>query len=209
MTKKSNYSGGTISRRGLIYGSTIPPLAAAGLSGCNFNKPAGGDSPKNDYSFELDEISIQQIKQAFKDGTYTSEKITKLYLDRIEALDKQGPELHSIIETNPDALEIAREMDREMKEKGSRGPLHGIPVVLKDNIDTHDKMTTTAGSLALEGSIPAVDSEVARRLKEAGAIILAKANLSEWANFRSLTSSSGWSGRGGPVSYTHLRAHET
>ena len=197
MTKKSDSSGGAISRRGFLYGSTIPPLVATGLAGCNFSKKAGSEPSENAFSFELDEITIQQIRQAFEDGTYSSEKITKLYLDRIEALDKQGPELHSIIETNPDALDIAREMDREMKEKGSRGPLHGIPVVLKDNIDTHDKMTTTAGSLALEGSIPAVDSEVARRLKEAGAIILAKANLSEWANFRSLTSSSGWSGRGG------------
>ncbi|MFH1964442.1 MAG: amidase [Acidobacteriota bacterium] len=195
--KKKDLSSTTISRRGFLYGSTIPPLAAVGLSGCRFNQKTSGGPPEKDYSFELDEISIREIAQGLQDGKYSSEDITRLYLERIEALDHQGPELHSIIETNPDALQIARELDREMKEKGPRSPLHGIPVVVKDNIDTHDGMTTTAGSLALEGSIPARDSEVARRLKEAGAIILAKANLSEWANFRSFTSSSGWSARGG------------
>ena len=195
--KKKDLSSTTISRRGFLYGSTIPPLAAVGLSGCSFNQKTSGEPPEKDYSFELDEISIREIAQGLQEGKYSSEDITRLYLERIEALDHQGPELHSIIETNPDALQIARELDREMKEKGPRSPLHGIPVVVKDNIDTHDGMTTTAGSLALEGSIPARDSEVARRLKEAGAIILAKANLSEWANFRSTSSSSGWSARGG------------
>ncbi len=196
MKKKGLFST-TISRRGFLYGSTLPPLAAAGLSGCGFNKKTSGEHPEKNYSFELDEKSIQDITQAFERGEYSSEDITRLYLERIEALDHQGPGLHAIIETNPDALQIARELDRERQEKGPRGPLHGIPVVLKDNIDTHDKMTTTAGSLALEGSIPSLDSEVARRLREAGAVILAKANLSEWANFRSFSSSSGWSARGG------------
>ncbi len=194
---KNNLSSTTISRRGFLYGSTLSPLAAAGLSGCGFNQKANQEPPEQDYPFELDEISIRELTRAFDDSKYSSEEITRLYLERIEALDHAGPELHSIIEINPDALQIAGELDRERKEQGPRSPIHGIPVLVKDNIDTHDRMTTTAGSLALEGSIPARDSEVARRLKEAGAIILAKANLSEWANFRSLTSSSGWSARGG------------
>jgi len=132
-----------------------------------------------------------------KSGRYTARSITELYLRRIAAIDKQGPALHSIIELNPDALQIADALDAERKVKGPRGWLHGIPVLLKDNIDTADKMTTTAGSLALEGSIPPQDSTIAKRLRESGAIILGKANLSEWANIRSLQSSSGWSARGG------------
>jgi len=195
--KRKDQSNTTFSRRDFLYGSTIPPLAAAGLSGCSFNQKSGGEPPEKDYSFELDEISIRELSQGLQNGKYSSEDITRLYLERIENLDHQGPELHAIIENNPDALQIARDLDEELKEKGPRSPLHGIPVVVKDNIDTHDGMTTTAGSLALEGSIPARDSEVAKRLKDAGAIILAKANLSEWANFRSFSSSSGWSGRGG------------
>src|SRR5207253_8392351 len=116
---------------------------------------------------------------------------------RIEQIDRGGPKLNSVIQINPDALAIARELDRELKIKGSRGPLHGIPVLIKDNIDTHDRMMTTAGSLALLGSIPPRDSFVAQQLREAGAILLGKTNLSEWANFRSTRSTSGWSGRGG------------
>ena len=185
-----------ISRRSFLYGSALPPLAA-GLSGCGFNQKTSGELSEKDYSFELDEKSIRDITGAFEQGKYSSEDITRLYLERIEALDHQGPELHAIIETNPEALQLARDLDREREDKGPRSPLHGIPVVLKDNIDTHDLMTTTAGSLALEGSVPSRDSEVARRLREAGAIVLAKANLSEWANFRSFNSSSGWSARGG------------
>jgi len=129
-----------------------------------------------------------------KSGELSAESITKLYLERVKDLNGR---LKAIIEVNPEAIETARSLDRERKEKGPRGPLHGIPVVLKDNIDTHDKMMTTAGSLALAGSIPLRDAFVAGRLREAGAVILAKANLSEWANFRSDNSSSGWSGRGG------------
>src|SRR5207249_3118773 len=132
-----------------------------------------------------------------KSGRYTARSITELYLRRIAAIDKQGPALHSIIELNPDALQIADALDAERKSKGPRGPLHGIPVLLKDKLDTADRMTATAGALALEGSIPPQDSTVAKRLRESGAIILGKANLSEWANIRSLRSSSGWSARGG------------
>ena len=130
-------------------------------------------------------------------GKETSESLVKLYLERIDRIDRGGPALNAIIQTNPDALAIARELDRERKEKGPRGPLHGIPILIKDNIDTADRMATTAGSLALLGSKPAEDAFVVERLREAGAVILGKTNLSEWANFRSTRSTSGWSGRGG------------
>jgi amidase len=130
-------------------------------------------------------------------GRWTARSVTEAYLARIEALDRSGPELRSIIETSPEALSIADALDAERRESGPRGPLHGIPVALKDNIDTHDRMTTTAGSLALEGSIPPRDSFLAEKLREAGAILLAKANMSEWAYWRGLKASSGWSARGG------------
>jgi amidase len=147
--------------------------------------------------FELEEATIADLQRDMVSGKQTSHSITAAYLERIAAMDRQGPSLHSVIETNPDALAIADSLDRERKQKGQRGPLHGIPVLIKDNIDTADRMMTTAGSLALEGSIPLRDSFVAQRLREAGAVILGKTNLSEWANFRSTHSSSGWSGRGG------------
>ncbi len=147
--------------------------------------------------FELHEATVADLQEGMESGRLTARSITELYLARIEALNHQGPELRAIIETNPDALEIADELDAERRVSGPRGPLHGIPVAIKDNIDTHDEMTTTAGSLALEGSIPPRDSFIAQKLREAGAIILAKANLSEWANFRGAKSSSGWSARGG------------
>jgi amidase len=149
-------------------------------------------------AFELDEATITELQNGMKSGKYTSLSLTKKYLQRIQDIDKQGPMVNSVIEINPDALAIAAALDRERKDKGSsRGPLHGIPVLIKDNIDTADRMMTTAGSLALLGSTPAKDSFVAQRLREAGAVILGKTNLSEWANFRSNHSSSGWSGRGG------------
>jgi amidase len=147
--------------------------------------------------FELEEATIADLQRDMVSWKQTSHSITAAYLKRIAAMDRQGPSLHSVIETNPDALAIADSLDRERKQKGQRGPLHGIPVLIKDNIDTADRMMTTAGSLALEGSIPLRDSFVAQRLREAGAVILGKTNLSEWANFRSTHSSSGWSGRGG------------
>ena len=147
--------------------------------------------------FELEEISVAELQAGMASSRYTSRRVVELYLQRIAAMDRQDVSLHAIIETNPDALEIADQLDRERKTKGSRGPLHGVPVLLKDNIDTADRMTTTAGSLALEGSIPARDAHLAGRLRAAGAILLAKANMSEWANIRSSRSSSGWSARGG------------
>ena len=132
-----------------------------------------------------------------KSGKYTARSIAEKYLARIDQIDKQGPAINAVIELNPDALAIADGLDKERKEKGVRGPLHGIPVLIKDNIDTADKMMTTAGSLALLGSKPSKDSTVAQKLREAGAVILGKTNLSEWANIRSDHSTSGWSGRGG------------
>jgi len=147
--------------------------------------------------FELEELTIPELQSGMQSGKYTARSLVKKYLDRIDDVDKNGPALNSIIELNPDAISIAEALDRERKEKGARGPLHGIPILIKDNIDTADRMMTTAGSLALVGARPAEDAFVARKLREAGALILGKTNLSEWANFRSSHSSSGWSGRGG------------
>jgi amidase len=148
-------------------------------------------------AFELEEATIAQLQEGMKSGRWTAHSIAAKYLKRINELDKQGVALNSIIELNPDALAIAEALDRERKQKGARSPLHGIPVLLKDNIDTADKMMTTAGSLALVGQTTPRDAFIVERLRAAGAVILGKTNLSEWANFRSTHSTSGWSGRGG------------
>jgi amidase len=147
--------------------------------------------------FELDEITISELQEGMKSGRFTSASLVEKYTTRIHEIDKQGPTVNSIIELNPDAATIAEGLDREREAKGPRGPLHGIPVLIKDNIDTADRMMTTAGSLALVGSKPPKDSFVVQRLRAAGAVILGKTNLSEWANIRSSHSTSGWSGRGG------------
>jgi amidase len=147
--------------------------------------------------FELDELTIDDLQQAIQSGKYSSRSLTEKYLARIQDIDKGGPRINSVIEVNPEALEIAEALDRERKDKGVRGPLHGIPLLIKDNIDTADRMNTTAGSLALLGSTPPKDAFVAAQLRKAGAVILGKTNLSEWANIRSSHSTSGWSGRGG------------
>jgi amidase len=147
--------------------------------------------------FALEEATISDLQAGMAAGNMTARSITQRYLDRIAELDRTGPALHYVIETNPDALSIADALDSERKAGKVRGPLHGIPILLKDNIDTSDRMTTTAGSLALAGSIPLQDSFIAGKLRAAGAIFLGKANMSEWANFRSTHSTSGWSGRGG------------
>ena len=148
-------------------------------------------------NFELNEITILQLQQELQSGKYTSERLVSMYLDRIDQIDKNGPKLNSVIETNPEALEIAKEMDLERKSGKIRSPLHGMPVLIKDNIDTADKMATSAGSLALAESRALQDAFIVKRLRDAGAVIMGKTNLSEWANFRSGRSSSGWSGRGG------------
>jgi len=150
-----------------------------------------------DGAFAVEEVEIAALQAAMKDGRLTARALTQAYLDRIAAMDRKGPTLRSVLETNPEALEVADALDAERRAKGPRGPLHGIPILLKDNVDTHDKMTTTAGSLALEGSLPLRDSTVAERLRAAGAVLLGKTNMSEWANIRSDKSSSGWSARGG------------
>ena len=143
------------------------------------------------------EYSIDALQALMHKGELSSQQLTRYYLDRIEAIDRNGPGLNSIIEINPQAIEIAAALDAERLGSGPRGPMHGIPVVLKANIDTADRMETTAGSLALKGHIPPADAFIVKKLREAGAVILAKANLSEWANFRSDWSSSGWSSIGG------------
>ena len=147
--------------------------------------------------FELDEATIADLQKRMQSGQDSARSIAEKYIARIEAMDRKGPGLRSVLEVNPDALAIAEALDSERKAGKVRGPLHGIPILIKDNIGTADRMTTTAGSLALEGSIPSSDAFVAKRLREAGAVLLGKTNLSEWANFRSTHSSSGWSGRGG------------
>jgi amidase len=147
--------------------------------------------------FELTEITIGDLQAGMKSGKFTSRSVTEKYLSRIDAIDKQGPAINAVIELNPDALAMADAMDTERKSKGARGPLHGIPILIKDNIDTADRMMTTAGSLALLGAKPPKDSTVAAKLRAAGVVIMGKTNLSEWANIRSSHSTSGWSGRGG------------
>ncbi len=145
----------------------------------------------------LEEVTISELQAEMAKGNITARQLTEMYIQRIQTLDQHGPTLQSVIEINPDALEIAQQRDQERATTGPRGPLHGIPILLKDNIATLDKMQTTAGSLALLNARPPRDAFVAHKLREAGAVILGKTNLSEWANFRSSNSSSGWSGRGG------------
>src|SRR5688572_16270897 len=158
-------------------------------------KPASSFTPPP--AFELEELTIPELQQGLQSGKYTSRSLVEKYSERINDIDKRGPKLNSVIELNPDSEGIAAALDRERKERGPRGPLHGIPILIKDNIDTHDKMMTTAGSLALIGAKPFQDAFIVKKLRDAGAVILGKTNLSEWANFRSTKSSSGWSARGG------------
>ena len=152
---------------------------------------------KDPNNFRFLETSISELSIGYSQGDFSIEEVTNAYLDRINQIDKAGPTLRSIIQVNPEAINIAKELDKELANGKSRGPLHGIPIVLKDNIDTHDQMNTTAGSRALKDSKPLKDSPLAQQLRAAGAVILAKANLSEWANFRGQNSSRGWSGING------------
>ena len=194
---------------------TTATLASAGLTtllitGCTSGTKKEEDSVSVEDSnaiFELDEETIGSLREKLASGKYTSEQLVQLYLKRIEAIDKNGPQLNSVIEVNPDAVAIAVAMDKELKAGKSRGPLHGIPVLIKDNIDTADKMQTTAGSLAMAGNIASKDAFVVQKLREAGAIIIGKTNLSEWANFRSTQSCSGWSSRGGQTKNPYILDH--
>jgi len=154
-------------------------------------------TPQDVKPFELDEITIAELQDGMNSGRFTARSLVEKYSARIDEVDKHGPAVNAVIEMNPDAMSIADGLDRERKAKGPRGPLHGVPVLIKDNIDTADRMMTTAGSLALVGSKPPKDSFVAQKLRAAGAVILGKTNLSEWANIRCSHSTSGWSGRGG------------
>ncbi len=184
-------------RRGFLGCGTLAGAATLARAGRLEAGPSGSSQAVEVPAFELDEVTVPDLQKRMAAGELTSRRIVELYLGRIAALDRQGPALRAVIETNPDALPLAEALDAERKAKGARGPLHGIPVLLKDNVDTADRMTTTAGSLALEGSTPRTDAPLARRLRQAGAVILGKANLSEWANYRSTRSTSGWSARGG------------
>ncbi len=175
-----------------LAGSAAALAQPASASSDSSSKPAA-----RVRSSEWDEAPAGEIRAAMDAGRVTAASLAKHYIRRIKELDKRGPKLNSVIEINPDAIELAEALDRERKTTGARGPLHGIPVLIKDNIATRDKMMTTAGSLALAGANPPADAFLVQRLRAAGAIILGKTNLSEWANFRSTRSTSGWSGRGG------------
>jgi len=177
-------------------------LLAVFLIGCKTE--SNNDNTLVTDNFHFEEITVSELQKGYTDGTFTITEIIQKFLDRIDAIDINGPELNSIIQVNPDAIAIAQQLDKELSEGKSRGSLHGIPIIIKDNIDTYDKMFTTAGSRALEGSKPLQDSYVAKKLKEAGAIIIAKANLSEWANFRGEMSSSGWSGINGQTKNPYI-----
>ncbi len=205
--ERSRAREGTLDRRsalGLLGGVVGTMTLGAVGSACTFEtgsseRAQGGSAPSSTpgADFEWLEADLDSVQRAMAGGGLSSVGLTEAYLDRIAAMDRTGPSLHSVIETNPEALEIAAVLDRERKEGKVRGPLHGIPMLVKDNIGTADKMTTTAGSLALEGSIAPRDAFVSAQLRRAGAVLLGKANLSEWANIRSSNSSSGWSARGG------------
>lgn len=191
-------------------------LATAGITSllaasCNSNSPKDPveSTLTNDAvpDFELNEETISGLQEKMASGKYTSEQLTKLYLDRIQAIDKKGPFLNSVIELNPDALSTAIATDQERKGGRIRGPLHGIPILIKDNIDTADKMHTTAGALAIQDNRAMKDAFVVKKLREAGAVILGKTNLSEWANFRSTKSCSGWSSRGGQTKNPYVLDH--
>ena len=193
---------------GAALGSLSPAMGAARASSLmpdpraeSDPTPRGAEVKSEVKSFDLDEITISQLQEGMKSGKFTARSLVEKYASRIDEIDKptenRGPAVNSILELNPDALAIADALDQERKAKGARGPLHGIPVLIKDNIATADKMMTTAGSLALLGAKSTKDSFVAQKLRAAGAVILGKTNLSEWANIRSSHSTSGWSGRGG------------
>jgi amidase len=199
-------------RRDFLTGTTLATVGLTTLfiEGCNNTKNNIGDVAlfsDTTLAFELDEETIGSLQEKLTSGKYSSQQLVELYLKRIENIDKNGFKLNAIIEINPDAVSIAKEMDNERSEGKTRGTLHGIPVVIKDNIDTADKMQTTAGSLAMVGNTASKDAFVVKKLREAGAIIIGKTNLSEWANFRSTQSSSGWSSRGGQTKNPYFLDH--
>jgi amidase len=185
------------SRRQFLQSTLTSAAATALISRGASTVSTQPTTPFTPSPFELEELTILQLHSALQSKKFTAHSLAEKYLQRIHGIDSSGPHLNSIIELNPDALSIAASLDAEQSSKGMRGPLHGIPVLIKDNLGTADRMSTTAGSLAMQGFTPPKDSAVAAKLRAAGAIILGKTNLSEWANCRSSHSSSGWSGRGG------------
>jgi len=198
--KQTNESGGTqgLSRRSVLQTTLLGAAGAAMTPALSSGRALAAAVPVSAVKpSRFDEATITDLQSQMKSGELSAHELTAGYISLIDEIDKSGPRLNSVIEVNPDALAIAEALDKERKEKGPRGPMHGIPVLIKDNIDTSDRMQTTAGSLALIGSRPAQDSAVARKLRDAGAVILGKTNLSEWANIRSSHSTSGMSGRGG------------
>jgi len=193
-------------RNGSLAGlalSTVS-LAACSTGSDKAAAPAADDAIGPDTGFELHEATVADLQEKMKSGQLTARRITELYLQRIEQLDKAGPKLHAVLEINPDALKLADTLDEERKKGKLRGPLHGIPVLIKDNIDTADQQQTTAGSLALAGHKARQDAFIVQKLRAAGAIVLGKTNLSEWANFRSTRSTSGWSSRGGQTKNPYI-----
>src|SRR5262245_22619774 len=156
-------------------------LSGTSIQGCAVSAPQKTPAAWHVKPFEFEEVSVADLQRRLASGELTSAGLTRSYLRRIAELDQKGPRVKAVLELNPDALAIAQESDRERKARGRRGPLHGVPVLLKDNIDTHDRTTTTAGSLAMEGSIPTSDAFVTARLRAAGAVLLGKTNMSEWA----------------------------
>jgi len=192
-----------VNRRNFLKNGSVAGIAATAitsLAACNTpadNAKITTDKEPDYNDFTLNETTIDSLQAKMKSGELTSRSITEMYLKRIDSIDKKGPAINAVIELNPDALTIADAMDSERKAGKLRGPLHGIPVLIKDNISTADKMMTTAGALALVGHKAAKDSFIIQQLRAAGAVLLGKTNLSEWANFRSNRSTSGWSSRGG------------
>jgi amidase len=194
------YRQSRMKRRSFLKGAAAAGTAVVGASWTGACLPAGKKQQSYELlpdDFELHEVTLQQLQEGLTSGKYTAVELVELYLKRIAAVDHQGPLLRSVIELNPDARNIARQLDVERKSGQVRSPLHGIPILIKDNIGTGDKMLTTAGSLAMIGEPLQEDAFLVTRLREAGAIVLGKTNLSEWANFRSTRSTSGWSARGG------------
>jgi amidase len=187
-----------LARRELLKLAALGTAAAAVGAGPSDALAEQAADGRPTAPFTLDEATIDDLQAKMNSGETSARLIAEAYLERIERIDRSGPQINSIIEINPEALAVAEALDKERRERGARGPLHGVPVLLKDNIETADRMETTAGSLALVGAPkPAADAYLVARLRAAGAVILGKTNLSEWANFRSTRSSSGWSARGG------------
>ncbi len=189
-------------KTGAVAGLTLTTLASASCK--QASSPARGQDAQKADDFELNEVTIDALQQKMQSKAYTSRQITELYLRRIDAIDKKGPKLNAVIELNPDALDIADAMDKERAAGKVRGPLHGIPVLIKDNITTGDKMHTTAGAAAISDNIMKEDAFIIKKLRDAGAVLLGKTNLSEWANFRSTRSTSAWSSRGGQTKCPYI-----